>query len=111
MNDKDVVDAIESVALQNDLEVSKRRHSGNFCTVYLSAHEELLAIDQVKVLVKARQSLVEAGLGTIALDYYDNPPFLNRNTGRMETGHPRHGDPMLVIESVWWEPGVTHVEH
>jgi hypothetical protein len=22
----------------------------------------------------------------------------------MEEGHPRHGDPLLEIESVWWSP-------
>lgn len=103
MNDRDVVTEIKREAGHLGLTISRRLHSGKFCTVYLEAPATLPRTEQVNRLRQAKTLLEANGVSNVVLTHFDNPPFFNRNSGKTEAGHPRHGDPLLELESVWWE--------
>jgi hypothetical protein len=94
--------AILEAALTNGLELDFRTHGGSFRTAYLSAPKSLGSLEQHSLLKLAQQLIEAAGTKGAKLTRYDNPPYFNKHTGKTEAGHPRHGDPLLEIDSVWW---------
>lgn len=102
LNDPDVVAVIKREAEQVGLHIDLRRHGGSYCTVYMEAPAVLPRTEQRSRLAQAKTLMEAAGLTSVTLTAFNNPPFHNRHTNTMEDGHPRHGDPMLEIESVWW---------
>lgn len=109
LTDPEVVASIKREAEHIGLSVGLRRHGGSFCTVYMEAPVALPRAEQRSRLAQAKSLLDAAGVSSVKLTAFNNPPFHNRHTNTMEDGHPRHGDPMLEIESVWWprEEGVA----
>jgi hypothetical protein len=102
LTDSEVVAAIKREAEHLGLTIDLRKHGAQFCTVYLDAPSVLPREEQASRLRQAKALLEANGVANVALTRYDNPPFHNKNSGQMEEGHPRHGDPLLEIESVWW---------
>lgn len=102
LTDSEVVAEIKREAEHLGLTIDLRKHGGQFCTVYLDAPSVLPREEQASRLRQAKALLEANGVANVVLTRYDNPPFLNKNTGQMEEGHSRHGDPLLEIESVWW---------
>lgn len=97
-----VVESLQEAAKQFDLTLSLRRHSASFCTVYLEAQTALPRVEQ-QVRLKQARDFLEARDVQAELTRFNNPPFRNPNTGKMEEGHHRHGDPLLEVETVWWK--------
>lgn len=102
LNDPDVVEVIKREAEQVGLRIDLRRHGGSYCTVYIEAPAVLPRAEQRSRLVQAKTLMEAAGLTSVTLTAFNNPPYYNKYSGKQEAGHPRHGDPMLEIESVWW---------
>lgn len=107
LTDKEVVEAIQRVAHALNLTVDKRRHGGHFCTVHLEAPASMERETQCSYLRQAKAQLEAAGLQYVTLTRFNNPPFKNKSTGKVEASHPRHGDPLIELESVWWAPPTT----
>ncbi len=103
MTDNKVVRVINWVAEQYNLTLEHREHGGKFRTVYLSAHVQFPREEQRRRLERAFRDLKDAGISSVELTRYDNPPYRNKFTGQMDDGHPRHGDPVVLVDSVWWE--------
>lgn len=103
LKDSEVVTEIKREAEHLGLSIDLRRHGGHYCTVYLEAPRALPRDEQHSRLAQAKLLLEANGVTNVKLTRFDNPPFRNKNTGKMEDGHPRHGDPLLEIDSVWWE--------
>jgi hypothetical protein len=104
MNDSNIVTEIERAVKALGLELEQTRHGGSFCTVHISAPASVAKPEQAALLRQCKEALVAAGVTTtIELTRYDNPPYKSQATGKMEQGHPRHGDPLLIIDSVWWD--------
>ena len=104
VTDQKVTSCLIAVAGGPGLAPAHRRHGASFCTVYMEANPHMMRQEQRDILQNAKDALEAAGLGGITLTRFSNPPFHNRHTNTMEDGHPRHGDPLLEIESVWWSP-------
>jgi hypothetical protein len=102
LTDAEIVTEIRREAEHLGLAIDTRRHGGHFCTVYLEAPSVLPRDEQESRLRQAKALLEANGLCNVVLTRFNNPPYLNRNTGKMEEGHPRHGDPLIEIDSVWW---------
>jgi hypothetical protein len=102
MNDSNVTSAITRAAKKFSLIIEKRRHGGRFCTVHLCAPDSLPWVVQNALLIQARDQLTADGVANVVKTQFDNPPYRNPNTGKEEGGHPRHGDPLLEVDSVWW---------
>lgn len=100
MNDTELVSTLQTVAAIFELDLDIRRHGASYCTVYLSADP----VDPAPALRMraAFEELKARGVEGAKLTRFNNPPFYNRNTGRQEAGHPRHGQPLIEIDSVWW---------
>ena len=104
VTDQKVTSCLIAVAAALGLTLSRRCHGASFCTVYMEANPHMMRQEQRDILQNAKQALEAAGLGGITLGRFSNPPYRSKVTGQMEEGHPRHGDPLLEIESVWWSP-------
>lgn len=102
LNDSEVVAVIKREAEQVGFRIDLRRHGGSYCTVYMEAPAVLPRTEQRSRLVQAKTLMEAAGLTSVTLTAFNNPPYYNKHSGKQEAGHPRHGDPMLEIESVWW---------
>lgn len=102
LTDSEVVTEIKREAEHLGLSIDKRRHGGHFCTVYLEAPVGLPRDEQASRLRQAKALLEANGVLSVSLTAFNNPPYRSQATGKMEEGHPRHGDPLLEIESVWW---------
>lgn len=102
--DSQVVAALKRVADHPNILLSHRQHAGHFRTCYLEADPHMARDKQLELLKEARKILTEAGVAGVTLTHFNNPPYRNKQTGKTEAGHPRHGDPMLEVESVWWAP-------
>lgn len=88
------------------VQVEVRKHYiGQFATVYVMAPESLSKADQRALLETFRQQLVNCPGGALrsVMTHFDNPPRFNRHTGKIDLGHPRHGDPLIEIDSFIWE--------
>ncbi len=109
LTDSQVTRAIISAAKTPNVTIDYRAHGGKFRTVYIEASEKLPFNEQRDLLAKLQMELLTAGVTNVKMTRFNNPPFLNRNTGKYETGHPRHGHPFLEIESVWWIPSKCEV--
>lgn len=102
LTDAEIVAEIRREAEHLGLTIDTRRHGGHFCTVYLEAPTGLPREEQASRLRQAKGLLEANGVAGVTLTRFDNPPYRSQATGKMEEGHPRHGDPLLEIESVWW---------
>lgn len=102
LTDAEIVAEIKREAEQLGLTIDTRRHGASFCTVYLEAPFVLPREEQASRLRQAKALLEANGLTNVVLTRFDNPPYRSKVTGKMEEGHPRHGDPLLEIDSVWW---------
>ena len=102
LTDAEIVAAIRREAEHLGLSIDTRRHGGHFCTVYLEAPSVLPREEQASRLRQAKGLLDANGVPSVVLTRFNNPPYHSKVTGKMEEGHPRHGDPLLEIDSVWW---------
>lgn len=100
-SDTSVVKNIVEASRLFGMVMDHRTHGGKFRTVYLSADPVLPRTEQQ---VRCQQATEYLRLHNVQaeLTRHDNPPFYNKNTGKQEDGHPRHGDPLVEIDSVWW---------
>jgi hypothetical protein len=101
ITDREVVAAIGREAELLGLSTDTHRHGARFCTVYMEAPGGPWE-EQFRLLSRAKLMLEVAGVPSVKLTRFDNPPYRSQATGKMEPGHPRHGAPLLEIQSVWW---------
>lgn len=102
LTDSEIVAEIKREAEHLRLTIDLRRHGAHFCTVYLEAPSALPRDEQASRLRQAKGLLEANGVANVVFTHFDNPPYRSKATGKMEEGHPRHGDPLLEIDSVWW---------
>ncbi|WMC09531.1 hypothetical protein PU634_10425 [Oceanimonas pelagia] len=92
MDDRQIVNTIKQVSADLGLTYHCRRLGWKFCTVALKAPANLNRVEQQTLLEKADGVLIARGLVSGQLTTHTNPE------------HPRHGDPFIEIDSVWWDP-------
>ena len=100
MKDTNVVDLIKVTSELHGLTLSFSTSSGKFREVFLEADSTLPREEQVAKLKKAAVIFTDAGLEGVKVTRFNNPPY--KSNGKWQAGHPRHGDPLLEISSVWW---------
>lgn len=96
---------IKAIAAAMGLTLDIRKHYGGpFVTVYLEAPQGLPWQEQQARLQSARDKINDRPeVGRPVLTRFNNPPKFMRHSGKMDPGHPRHGDPLLEIDSFVWE--------
>ena len=96
---------LQRLAMSLDVELELRQHFGGpYVTVYMVAPQGLPWHEQQARLQECRDKINDRPeVGRPVLTRFNNPPKFMRHSGKMDPGHPRHGHPLLEIDSFVWE--------